>query len=333
MGGESIQSQEIVQQPSRLCPACQSCFHGAGEGRFRRKHYFLLASLRVAAQAGCRLCLLLCSMLEIVPVHKRPDEEVEMSYTTDFNGIIFRYKILNSSYEAQLEVVFWTHDILEPRKYSEPDLSTETSSPESQKLAIQWFQQCTTSHKKCNSFENEMGWTPTRLLDLNSSTTTHDISLVETNNLASTDLSYMALSHCWGNSPMLTLQLGNLNEFRRAIEFKRLPKTFQDAILAVKWFDIRYLWIDSLCIIQDDTEDWRTESQRMKDVYKNAIGVIAATGGSSSSSGCFFARNPVAIQPFKACIIRGDGVEEFWCGSSNPWNDGIEEAPLSNRGW
>jgi hypothetical protein len=147
-------------------------------------------------------------MLEIVPVHKRPDEEVEMNYKTSSNGIIFRYKILNSSYEAQLEVVFWTDDrirpvtmkaidsIVEPRKYPEPDLSTETSSLKSQKLAIQWFQQCTTSHKKCNSFKNEMGWTPTRLLDLNSSTTTYDISLVETSNLASTDLSYMALSHC-----------------------------------------------------------------------------------------------------------------------------------------
>lgn len=120
---------------------------------------------------------------------------------------------------------------------------------------------------------------------------------------------------------------------KKNIEFKHLLKTFQDAVSAVKWFGINYLWIDSLCIIQDEAEDWRIESQKMKDVYKNAIGVIAATGGSDLSSGCFFTRNLTAIQPFKACIIRGYGIMRFMCGSGNPWRDGVDEVPLNNRAW
>lgn len=79
----------IVQQPSRLCPACQYCFHHADQHPPRRNHYRFLASLHVAAQAGCRLCLLLCSMLEIVPKHEEPDEEVKMRYETTYGEIIF----------------------------------------------------------------------------------------------------------------------------------------------------------------------------------------------------------------------------------------------------
>jgi hypothetical protein len=53
---------------------------------------------------------------------------------------------------------------------------------------------------------------------------------------------------------------------------------------------VRYLWIDSLCIIQDDTEDWRTESLRMDQVYKNALLNIAATAASDSRRGLFYSR-------------------------------------------
>lgn len=60
----------IVQQPSRLC---LTYFHHAGE-RSLGNHCRLLASLRVAAQAGCRFCLVLCRILEIVPMHNKPDQ-------------------------------------------------------------------------------------------------------------------------------------------------------------------------------------------------------------------------------------------------------------------
>ncbi|UKZ82424.1 hypothetical protein TrVFT333_010213 [Trichoderma virens FT-333] len=58
-----------------------------------------------------------------------------------------------------------------------------------------------------------------------------------------------------------------------------------------------YLWIDSLCIVQDDWDDWLREAARMGQVYKNSLGNIAATDGTDSSKGCFYIRNPRAIQP------------------------------------
>jgi Heterokaryon incompatibility protein (HET) len=69
-----------------------------------------------------------------------------------------------------------------------------------------------------------------------------------------------------------------------------VPKTFEDAIVVTRKLHVQYLWIDSLCIIQDDPEDWGTESLLMDQVYKNALLNIAATAASDSSGGLFYSR-------------------------------------------
>jgi hypothetical protein len=81
---------------------------------------------------------------------------------------------------------------------------------------------------------------------------------------------YMSLSHCWGNLRIKTLTAGNLAEFRSRISFTKLPKTFQEAIVVTRKFGIRYLWIDSLCIIQEgegSKDDWLHESGMMDSIY------------------------------------------------------------------
>ncbi|PMD47126.1 hypothetical protein L207DRAFT_575925 [Hyaloscypha variabilis F] len=66
-----------------------------------------------------------------------------------------------------------------------------------------------------------------------------------------------------------------------------LSKTFQDAIIITRSLSVRYLWIDSLCIIQDDEHDWEIESSRMASVHENAYLVISAARASDGSKGCF----------------------------------------------
>ena len=65
---------------------------------------------------------------------------------------------------------------------------------------------------------------------------------------------------------------------------------YQDTVLISHELGVEYLWIDSLCIIQDDRNDWEIESAKMADVYSHAYLTIAATGSSTSSGGCLFAR-------------------------------------------
>jgi Heterokaryon incompatibility protein (HET) len=95
---------------------------------------------------------------------------------------------------------------------------------------------------------------------------------------------YATLSHCWGSTQIIATKKANVRKFEDAIHWYLLPKTFQDAIITALRLEIRYLWIDSLCIIQDDKTDWDTEAARMGDIYQNSYLTIAAT---SSPSGAF----------------------------------------------
>ena len=87
---------------------------------------------------------------------------------------------------------------------------------------------------------------------------------------------WVALSHCWGKGPQFMTTLHNIADRKRAIPFKDMPQTFQDAIITTRKMGYQFLWIDSLCIVQDDHDDWVAESIRMGDYYKHAILTISA---------------------------------------------------------
>ncbi|TVY55546.1 hypothetical protein LCER1_G002742 [Lachnellula cervina] len=80
----------------------------------------------------------------------------------------------------------------------------------------------------------------------------------------------------------------------------RLPPSFRDAVIVTRELGIRYLWIDSLCIVQDDLDDWRKESAQMDRIYGMSFLTIIAAGASHSQGGCFVPRAirfpPVAVE-------------------------------------
>lgn len=73
----------------------------------------------------------------------------------------------------------------------------------------------------------------------------------------------------------------------KGIPVPQLPKTFRDAILITRELQIRYLWIDSLCIIQDSPSDWTKHVSEMAHIYHNGVLTLAA-GASSDDDGGFF---------------------------------------------
>ena len=101
----------------------------------------------------------------------------------------------------------------------------------------------------------------------------------------------MTLSHRWGTAEFLKLTIENYENLKRGFSISDLPKTFRDTITMTWKFGIRYLWIDSLCIIQDSNQDWRQESASMGDVYENSTCNIAVTGVSGTEEGCSVDRN------------------------------------------
>jgi hypothetical protein len=161
----------------------------------------------------------------------------------------------------------------------------DTSSSASLQQTLKWLQDCLENHPQCQISSNSEAELPTRILDVDPpGPQACQIRLYETN--GETGL-YVALSHCWGKSQMFKTERGSLNLRRRNIPWDIIPRTFQDAITFVRRLGLRYLWIDSLCIIQDDRADWERESAKMASIYTNAVLTIAATKSADSEGGCF----------------------------------------------
>jgi hypothetical protein len=89
--------------------------------------------------------------------------------------------------------------------------------------------------------------------------------------------------------------------FRDGIEFASLPKNFRDAIEFCKDFGLRYIWIDSLCIIQDSPDDWREQSNTMGEVYRNSTLCLSASGARDANEGLYFDRATDDIGSFPLC--------------------------------
>jgi hypothetical protein len=136
---------------------------------------------------------------------------------------------------------------------------------------------------------------------------------------------YIALSHCWGSqSPLKTLKT-NLKEHQEQILYDNMLETFQIAVLIAWYISCPYLWIDSLCIMQDDGNDWEFEAASMAAVYSNAMLTFAATAASDRSGGCLFHYNG----PF--CIPLNDDTALIRFEDHLKLDS--KDAPLNTRCW
>lgn len=172
---------------------------------------------------------------------------------------------------------------------------------------------------------------------------------------------YIALSHRWGypkNDPEWVNPDGTIKTFcttddniaqhkdpNRGIDFTTMPKTFRDAIEVTRGLGIRYIWIDSLCIIQDQpgNEDFNKEAGRMADVYSGAYCTIASTGAEGTTGGFLneranrgccrietTRRAPSKLDPDttedKSCTV-------YICDAIDDFKADVNEAEMATRGW
>ena len=159
------------------------------------------------------------------------------------------------------------------------------------------------------------------------------IKITETNALRK-DSPYIALSHCWGGRSSLVLETNNADYLKQGIDLSELPLSFQHAVSMTRFLDIDYLWVDSLCIIQNSRSDWEREASRMKDVYKNALLTIAATGAEDSTVGLYFKREvdlllPVFIDISWVGLYQG----MYKAYDRSLWEENVDRSPLNKRAW
>lgn len=142
------------------------------------------------------------------------------------------------------------------------------------------IQQCIDKHQHKRAHKGRFA--PNRLVDL-SPLRSNKLDAVLIDNTSGVTDPYLALSHCWGGLiPYRALQ-SNKAELCKRIEHARLPRNFQDAFAMA--LSYHYIWIDSFCIIQDDTQDWRQQAAIMADVYSGAELTISAARSSSHKEG------------------------------------------------
>ncbi|KAN0110962.1 HET domain containing protein [Hyaloscypha variabilis] len=207
--------------------------------------------------------------------------------------------------------------------------SISTDSQETVDFVKRELKTCDEDHQLCATYRPKSVWYPTRLIDLEVSHGNSEGARVVLTAHVEIEGPYISLSHCWGSGNILKLTEATLPQLLARIPISQIPKTFSDAFKFTRALGIRYIWIDSLCIIQDSQEDWIYESSTMYMVYQHAYCNIAATQARNGDDG-LFSNRPI---PTDLELKYGSDCGIFRLFERHDWNRNINCAPLNQRGW
>ena len=192
------------------------------------------------------------------------------------------------------------------------------------------------NHKECQGITQES--LPTRLIDVGT-LKAPKLRLLETGEEKASNKEYIALSHPWGDPkehpPFSTLRNDSsgagheINKFKQAIPYDQLPATFKDAVDCTRALRIRYLWIDSICIIQGKDGDFNEEAKKMEDVFSGAYCVLAASRATGQRDGFLGSRPQREYVTFQ----RGDEKPFYICKTIDNFSHDVLEGSLNRRGW
>lgn len=176
------------------------------------------------------------------------------------------------------------------------EVAHDTHSQDAFCKANTWLANCVANHEGCRqpfflsrplpNLHTKTSFTPTRALDVDGAGKDR-IILVDR---AHSSAAYACLSYCWGpdSSGTVTTRMRNMATHMNpqiGIPVMSLPQTLIDAVTVCRRLSIRYLWIDALCIVQDDEEDWRREAAQMCNIYQFSHVTIAAHRSSACQHG------------------------------------------------
>jgi hypothetical protein len=192
--------------------------------------------------------------------------------------------------------------------------------------AYEWMKTCDASHEMCVPCNTDS--VPTRLISVSG-----EVIRLECTETWTQSPPYATLSYCWGDLDFLTTTTSALEEFLIKIPVERLPQTFKDAIQIVRALDIDYIWIDSLCIVQDSNADWRKESSRMSEVYGSSYINIAASSAANPGEGCFTKPQFFCDNVEAKVTVAGKEYECWFYHIGNSYTSAVERSHLMSRAW
>ncbi|EGO57053.1 hypothetical protein NEUTE1DRAFT_102293 [Neurospora tetrasperma FGSC 2508] len=310
--------------------------------------------MRAEAQNGCGLCKLLCS-----GSYRAGWNKVVISTLFGTGKLVKKRTIENVVYgiSCQFEEAEASLGEVYPIPSSWRGRSLAAADKNSDLILIQdWITNCQLNHTSCNNVTKD--FLPTRLLDVEAFNNGRSPKLEDNIKLvrsASDQIQkgrsaprYITLSHCWGppEKHLFTTTRASLSVRMERISFAELPRTFQDAVVLTRKLGQRYLWIDSLCIIQDEENEWAREASTMADVYTQSYCTLAALSSKDSTAG--LRKKTQTDQSMLIDISANDGQNEPFnvrlVSSPDAWNseyDGLfslrraseSGSPLQYRAW
>ncbi|KAF2006387.1 HET-domain-containing protein [Amniculicola lignicola CBS 123094] len=357
----------------RLCSTCISLgrlttTHWDSINNFREvivKHHHSVSALIESVRGGCHFCgLLLIAWEEKCCLCQEPSGEwvgkAECNSASLHGGIKLRFQRVETKIHLtgikvdEVQITILCGDLLPgmggqlictpldtnlpnfPESCLPSGSDTNTGSPASLSRIKAWLDICTSSHPACSQADSQPPPLPTRVVAVGQkgSSRCYLVSGKKKNGY------YATLSHCWGdpiNRPLATTDQ-TLPCRQQGIEDDELPQTFRDAVGVCREIGLEYLWIDSLCIIQEQEsqEDWATEAPRMGLVYGNSSLTISASAAVNSTKGCFrerlglvFWSCPAVLFGQTCYISRYPTQQEEHRGDPGD----IKGNPLAGRAW
>jgi hypothetical protein len=208
-------------------------------------------------------------------------------------------------------------------------------------MIMMWLATCHIMHPECRpetstsegSLIGEYVNLPTRVINVGSMESGQDPFLFETNGLKGV---YLTLSHCWGKARVTVTEKSTLDAHKKRIPLESLPQNFRDAILVTRKLGYQYLWIDSLCIMQDSAEDWEIESSSMAQIYNNSTITLCAANSAAADEGFLKPRLPLEQRSTKLPHRDRTGSLDGYYYITEPlsnFNEDVEQGPLNKRGW
>lgn len=158
-------------------------------------------------------------------------------------------------------------------------------------------EQCRRTHSNCGPKTSPI--LPSLVLDVSRLATTQKVFLTAKTKLELQG-EYIALSYCWGGPQALVTTVANLSaHITDGIDFGRLPQAISEAVALTSLLGVRYIWIDALCIVQDDDDLKIKEIENMASIYANATLVIIAAGTLHTvNDSCLDTMSSLAVVPF-----------------------------------
>lgn len=326
----------------------------------RRRHHDSFQELCQTASHGCKICQLF--LLQMCPSIRSQCEtqmlgpgyvSLSRSYGP-YAGTILRLRLTFHDTDreptAEMPVVM---DLQLGLATDEHDLEGLTSDGVKQSVVpnkrdisvaseveswlttlVKWFKICD-NHHFCRPSEPTSGAPPAfRLVEIGYADDYTDVVLRDVNDLGSMDRNrYITISHRWSSEvESCKLLKQHVRERRQKIDVASLPLAFRDCIDVARNLQLHigplFLWIDSLCIIQDSEADWNAQAGVMDSIYQYAYCNFALCDSSS-----------VSILPTMApelafpVPLEHPCDERYRIGNFYPFRSLVSSSALDGRGW